>query len=104
MSFNSFTIFMKTLDSKIDESAYPSPSLQELIAEIQRNTMSAEESTAIKDESAWAKATVRFREEGRRDQQVATAKVMLSEGLDHAIIAKATGLSMEEFSELTEMM
>lgn len=97
-------VIKDSLDSKIDESAYPSPSLQELIAEIQRNTMSAEESTAIKDESAWAKATVRFREEGRRDQQIATAKVMLSKDIDHVVIEEATGLSPDEISHVIKMM
>ena len=97
-------IIKDSLDKKIDESAYPSPRLQGLVAKIQRNTMSAEESTAIKDESTWAKAVARHREEARRDQQIETAKVMLSKGLDHALIAEVTWLSTKEIAHLLEEM
>ena len=91
---------------------YSSPTFQDIIAEIQRDTMSPEEPAAIKDEAAWEKAKSRFRQEGiedgleqgleqgRRQQQAATAKIMLAEGLDVAIIAKATGLAPDEVEGL----
>ncbi|MEM7539020.1 MAG: Rpn family recombination-promoting nuclease/putative transposase [Chloroflexota bacterium] len=106
-----------SLDGKIDENDYQSPRLKELINEIQKSTMSAEESTAIKDESAWEKAKNRFREEGReegredgledgrkegrRKQQEETAKLMLKEGLAPDVISRTTGLTDEEIQLLT---
>jgi len=105
-----------SLDKKIDEAQYKQPSLKELIAEIQLKTMSMDESTAVKNESAWQKAEARFRqeakeegreegreegkEEGRYEQQIQSAKVMVSKGVDVSIISEATGLTVEEIQAL----
>ncbi|MEM7532529.1 MAG: PD-(D/E)XK nuclease family transposase [Chloroflexota bacterium] len=118
-------VIADSLDKELDENDYPDPSIKELISEILRSTMSAEVSTAIKDESAWEKAKARFRrearqdglkeglktgrqegrqeglEQGRRQQQEMTARVMMEQGIHISIISTATGLSESEIEALS---
>ena len=93
-----------SFSKEIDEDDYNSPTLKDLIARINRNTMSPEMSAAIKDETAWEKATERFQREGidigRRLQQGQTARFMLDQGIDVAIISGATGLTSEEIEAI----
>lgn len=97
-----------SFDKQIDKSDYESPTFQKLIDIIHLAIKDSDVSAAIKDESAWEKASRRFHQEGieegieqgRRQQQGETARVMLAEGIEHSIIALATGLTVSEIEAL----
>jgi len=91
-----------SLDRQVDENDYELPTLKELITEIQRTTISSEESTAIKDETAWRMAVARHRREAQEDQQIESAKVMLDMDIELPAISKVTGLTIEEIQALDE--
>lgn len=93
-----------SLDSQIEKSDYDSKLFQEIIARIERNTLSPSELAHIKDEAAWEDAKQNAREEGREEGRRATlletARGMLANGIDVAVVANVTGLTVDEIEQL----
>jgi predicted transposase/invertase (TIGR01784 family) len=71
-----------------------------MIAAMRQTTISPEELSEIKDDAAWELAKVRFRKEGRQEQTLEMARRMLQKGLETAMIAELTGLSLAEIGEI----
>lgn len=94
-----------SLDEKIDESRYRDSSIfQKVIDEIKTDSIAPGELSQIKDEAAWEDVLQTEREEGRmegrktREKEIALS--MLQEGISIDLIAKATGLQLEEIKTL----
>ncbi len=101
-----------SLDGPVDETDYPSPLFQKIIREIERETITPEELSEIKEKAAWEKAKARFaregreegirerREAGRQQEKKEIAMAMLERGVEAALIAEVTGLTIEEIEQL----
>ncbi len=94
-----------SLDRQVDERNYTSSTLQQIIQDIRRKTVSPEELADIMDEAAWEKAKTRFREEGREEgqkaQKIEIARQLL-DVLEDQVIAEKTGLTLEEIQVLRD--
>ncbi len=90
-----------TLDGEVEETDYHLPEIRKIFEHIEKDSVSAEERAQMFDqhgrellqEEKWA--------EGARHKAIETARNMLQEGLEVALIAKVTGLTIEEIHGFT---
>lgn len=98
-----------SLDEQLDETRYKDSLIfQKVIDEIKTDSIAPGELSQIKDEAAWEDVLQTEREEGRmegrdegrktREREIALS--MLQEGISIDLIAKTTGLQLEEIKTL----
>jgi len=106
-----------SLDNSIDLSAYQHhPALQRACLSVQKQAFTPEEFTKLKDEAAWERTKLQSHQEGREEgreegrkegrkegehrKAIEIAQHLLAQELPHALIATATGLSLDEIAAL----
>jgi predicted transposase/invertase (TIGR01784 family) len=89
-----------SLDEEMDEGAYPRGLFQEIIKGIEETEVDPDTLAQIKDEKAWEDVQATAHEKGRKEERLETARKMLADGLDPMSVAKYTGLSTDELTQL----
>ena len=101
-----------SLDEQVDETKYSHPTLQAVISEIKSDSITPQELKVIKDEAAWErtkqgafeegqeKGHQEGRQEGRKKREEEIALSMLKEGVDVDLIARTTGLKLEDIEAI----
>jgi predicted transposase/invertase (TIGR01784 family) len=93
-----------SLDEEVDENDYQRQEIKEIFNSIQKDLTTPQEYARMKDE--YSEALLRQTEydkgieKGAKENAKQNAKKMLAEGLDISLIAKITGLSVEELQKL----
>ncbi len=90
-----------TLDGEVDESHYQNPTIHRVFDLIERDHISPSERARMFDEHGDEELRQEEFQKGKQAQKVETAKAMLVEGLDITLIARISGLSAAEVTELT---
>jgi len=89
-----------SLDAQVDETKYSHPTLQTIINEIKSDNITPQELKVIKDEAAWEQTKQNAFEDGRREEKEQIALSLLKEGVDVDLIAKTTGLKLEDIEAI----
>lgn len=78
------------------------PIFQKAATLIEADNLTSQERADVMDENDYQNRRRTDREEARKEQKLENARTMLAEGLNHATIAKYSGLSVEEVAALSE--
>ena len=89
-----------SLDEQVDETRYSYPILKTVIEEIESDNVTPQELRLIKDEAAWERTKQNAFEDGRQKEKEGIAISLLKEGVDVALIARTTGLKLEEIEAI----
>lgn len=104
---------LDSLDEEVDESDYERPEIHKVFNLIQKDTISPterakmieeyhqEEAKRTAFEKGIKKGIEKGIEKGLREQQIKTAKTLLSMGIDVATVSEGTGLTEADVLELT---
>lgn len=95
-----------SLDETVDESHYDNACIQEVFKLIERSSISPQDMARMKEEYNWEEARhkkyLAGRKEGEEKKQLAIAKAMLKEGLDHTLIHKVTEVSLKTLKNMAK--
>jgi len=91
-----------SLDEEVDETAYHRPEIQQIFELIARDLVSPTERARMKDEYSQELLQQEKFEKVRLAEKQETARKMLADGLDSALIMKYTGLSAKELAKLSQ--
>jgi len=89
-----------SLDEQVDETRYSYPIFKTVIGEIKSDNVTPQELKLIKDEAAWEQTKRNAFEDGRQKREEEIALSMLQKGMEIALIAEITGLSIKEVEAL----
>ena len=89
-----------SLDEQVDETAYQREEIQRIFELIARDLVSPQEYARMKDEYGMEQIQQEKFEKGRLAEKKETARKMLADGLDSAVIIKYTGLSPNDLATL----
>jgi hypothetical protein len=89
-----------SLDEEVDENDYQRQEIKEIFNSIQKDLTTPQEYARMKDEYSEGLLRKTEYDNGRKAERLQNAKKMLAEGLDISLIAKITGLSLEELQKL----
>jgi len=99
-----------SLDEEVEENDYNNETIKEVFNLIKKNLTTPQEYTRMRNEYAddryikdeQQKAKEKGIKEGREEGMKENAQMMISEGLDLALITKITGLSIQQLKKLKE--
>jgi len=91
-----------SLDEEVDETAYQRPEIQQIFELIARDLISPTERARMKDEYSQELLQQEKFQKVRLAEKRETAKKMLADGLDSALVMKYTGLSAKELATLPQ--
>ncbi len=95
-----------SLDETVDESNYHKPEIQDIFDLIEKDKTTPQEYARMKDEYSTEllinDGYEKGMEKGKKENAVENARKMRDKGLDQALIAEVTGLSVDELNTLDE--
>jgi len=91
-----------SLDEEVDETAYQRPEIQHIFELIARDLVSPTERARMKDEYSQELLQQEKFQKVRLAEKQEIARNLLAEGIDSAIVAKTTGLSVEAIAMLSQ--
>jgi predicted transposase/invertase (TIGR01784 family) len=89
-----------SLDEEVDETAYQHPSIQRIFDLIARDLISPQDWAQMKDEYSMELLQQEKSEKARLAEKQEIAQKLLAKGIDSAIVAETTGLSLNDLATL----